>query len=125
MMKKIVNKILEGQRFKGRDEDHYNKKIERLEKQYREKIQKSIDKLKLHLDKVSIYQNQINTATSYIQNIDPILENPETGLAKIDEQINKYKKMNSEALEQKYSIEKYLLDEDFANQEIDYENDEF
>ena len=113
------------QRFKGRDEDHYNKKIERLEKQYREKIQKSIDKLKLHLDKVSIYQNQINTATSYIQNIDPILENPETGLAKIDEQINKYKKMNSEALEQKYSIEKYLLDEDFANQEIDYENDEF
>ena len=32
--------------------------------------------------------------------------------------------MNSEALEQKYSIEKYLLDEDFANQEIDYENDE-
>ena len=116
-----VRKTLK-QRFKGRDEAHYTKKIVRLEKEYKEKIQKSLDKLMIHYDKVSIYQNQINTATSYIQNIEPILENPETGLAKIGEQINKYKKINSEAVEQKYSIESYLLDEDFANHIINYED---
>ncbi len=34
------------QRFKGRDEDHYNKKIERLEKQYREKRKVFFNKVK-------------------------------------------------------------------------------
>ena len=73
---------------------------------------------------MSIYQNQIDSAEIYIQNIDPILQNPETGLAEIEIQIQKYKQINTEANEQKYSINNYLLDEEIGNKDIDYEKDD-
>ena len=59
------------------------------------------------------------TAT-YISNIDAILENSELSLSTIDQQIEEYKTINEQAQKQKYAIENYLTDQDFANTEVDY-----
>ena len=63
--------------LKGRNEDHYKRKIERLKKEYKLKVEKDLDKLSEYIIKASIYDNQITAATTYLSNIDPILENPE------------------------------------------------
>lgn len=108
----------------GRNVDYYTARIERLKNDYKNKVEKDLVKLNKNLSKVSIYQNQIDSAEIYIQNIDPILQNPETGLAEIEIQIQKYKQINTEANEQKYSINNYLLDEEIGNKDIDYEKDD-
>jgi len=110
-------------RLKGRDSNHYIKKIERLEKKYRDVVEKDLDKLKIHLDKKSIYQNQINTATTYLASIDKILANPDLGLSEIDQEIAEYHDLSKKGDEQRYSIENYLIDDDFANIDIDYDNE--
>ena len=107
----------------GRNVEYYTARIEKLKNEYKNKVEKDLVKLNKHLDKVSIYQNQIDSANIYIQNIDPILQNPETGLAEIDVQIQKYKQLNKEADKQKYSISNYLLDQEIGNQNIDYDED--
>ena len=72
--------------------------------------------------KTDIYQNQINAASTYLSNIDPILDNPELSISIIDQQIAEYREINERANEQRYSIENYLTDLDFANANIDYED---
>ena len=108
----------------GRGVDYYTARIERLKNDYKNKVEKDLVKLNKNLSKVSIYQNQIDSAEIYIQNIDPILQNPETGLAEIELQIQKYKQIKTEANEQKYSINNYLLDEEIGNKDIKYEKDD-
>ena len=108
--------------LKGRNEDHYKRKIERLKKEYKLKVEKDLDKLSEYIIKASIYENQITAATTYLSNIDPILENPELTISIIDQQISEYREINQRANEQRYSIENYLTDLDFANANIDYED---
>ena len=108
--------------LKGRDEGHYKRKIERLKKEYKSKVEKDLIKLLEYKTKTDIYQNQINAAKTYLSNIDPILENPELTISIIDQQISEYRVINQRANEQRYSIENYLTDLDFANANIDYED---
>ena len=108
--------------LKGRDEGHYKRKIERLKKEYKSKVEKDLIKLLEYKTKTDIYQNQINAAKTYLSNIDPILENPELTISIIDQQISEYREINQRANEQRYSIENYLTDLDFANANIDYED---
>ena len=108
--------------IKGRNEDHYKRKIERLKNEYKSKVEKDLIKLSEYRMKTDIYQNQINAASTYLSNIDPILENPELTISIIDQQISEYREINQRANEQRYSIENYLTDLDFANANIDYED---
>ena len=108
--------------IKGRNEDHYKRKIERLKNEYKSKVEKDLIKLSEYRMKTDIYQNQINAASTYLSNIDPILENPELSISIIDQQISEYREINERANEQRYSIENYLTDLDFANANIDYED---
>ena len=108
--------------LKGRDEGHYKRKIERLKKEYKSKVEKDLIKLLEYKSKTDIYQNQINAASTYLKNIDPILENPELTISLVDQQIAEYREINQMANEQRYSIENYLTDLDFANSNIDYED---
>ena len=108
--------------MKGRDEGHYKRKIERLKKEYKSKVEKDLIKLLEYKSKTDIYQNQINAASTYLKNIDPILENPELTISLVDQQIAEYREINQMANEQRYSIENYLTDLDFANSNIDYED---
>ena len=108
--------------LKGRNEDHYKRKIERLKKEYKLKVEKDLDKLSEYIIKASIYKNQITAATTYLSNIDSILENPELSISIIDQQISEYREITQRANEQRYSIENYLTDLDFANSNIDYED---
>ena len=108
--------------IKGRNEDHYKRKIERLKNEYKSKVEKDLIKLAEYRMKTDIYQNQINTASTYLSNIDPILDNPELSISLIDQQISEYREINQRANEQRYSIENYLTDLDFANANIDYED---
>ena len=108
--------------IKGRNEDHYKRKIERLKNEYKSKVEKDLIKLAEYRMKTDIYQNQINTASTYLSNIDPILDNPELSISLIDQQISEYREINQRANEQRYSIENYLTDLDFANANIDYKD---
>ena len=108
--------------IKGRNEDHYKRKIERLKNEYKSKVEKDLVKLAEYRMKTDIYQNQINAASTYLSNIDPILDNPELSISIIDQQISEYREINQRANEQRYSIENYLTDLDFANANIDYED---
>ena len=44
--------------LKGRDEGHYKRKIERLKKEYKSKVEKDLIKLLEYKSKTDIYQNQ-------------------------------------------------------------------
>ena len=96
---------------KNRDKPHYQNKIQKATKKYQIIVGKDLKTLKKNLGKVSIYENQINTATAYIKSIDPILNNPDLGLSEVDAQINLYLENSKEAKESKYSIDNYLLKE--------------
>ena len=107
-------------KFRTDNVAHYTNKIEDLKEQYKTKVQSDLDTLMEYTKKASIYQNQINVATTYISNIDAILENSELSLSTIDQQIEEYKTINEQAQKQKYAIENYLTDQEFANTEVDY-----
>jgi len=107
-------------KFRKDNVAHYTNKIEDLKEQYITKVQSDLDTLIEYTKKASIYQNQINVATTYISNIDAILENSELSLSTINQQIEEYKTINEQAQKQKYSIKNYLTDQEFANTEVDY-----
>ena len=104
---------------KNRDKPHYQNKIQKATKKYQIIVGKDLKTLKKNLGKVSIYENQITTATAYIKSIDPILNNPDLGLSEVDAQINLYLENSKEAKESKYSIDNYLLKENLFQIEIE------
>ena len=73
-------------KFRKDNVAHYTNKIEDLKEQYKTKVQSDLDTLMEYTKKASIYQNQINVATTYISNIDAILENSELSLSTIVKQ---------------------------------------
>ena len=108
---------------KNRDKPHYQNKIQKATKKYQIIVGKDLKTLKKNLGKVSIYENQITTATAYIKSIDPILNNPDLGLSEVDAQINLYLENSKEAKESKYSIDNYLLKENLFQIEIKNEEE--
>ena len=48
------------------------------------------------------------------------LNETQTFTSTIDQQIEEYKTINEQAQKQKYAIENYLTDPEFANTEVDY-----
>lgn len=109
--------------FFKRTEEYYTKKIETKRIEFREKVQTNLDQLNQYLSKVSLYQNQINASKEYLNNIDSILEDPETNLSIIDAKIADYKALKTTEQNQKYEIENFLAQTSLAQPDIDLEDD--
>lgn len=109
--------------FFKRTEEYYTNKIETKRIEFREKVQTNLDQLNEYLSKVSLFQNQINASKEYLNNIDSILEDPETNLSLIDAKIADYKALKANEQHQKYEIENFLSQTSLAQPNIDLKDD--